>query len=142
MEDCKLVGELTSLQGRRKLPCAAYLSSMEFCFILKSKQIKISALCLIGAEIVPSCKTDFDLHSYNPDTFRFQLERFRCQSFDLASSWVLEIEKVAYPEDIRLNYAVLLNPISGGKTGSKLYYKHLLPKLKVSPSSHSLFGKG
>lgn len=141
MEDCRVFGELTSLDGRRRTQCAAYLNSTEMCWVLKSYQHKISALCLLGAEIVPNRKTDFDVHSYNPTLCKFEFHSFRCESYDKASNWVMEIEALAFPEATPRNIAILLNPISGSKSGMKIFNKLMLPKLKLTPTSHSLFGE-
>mmetsp|Transcript_20102 Transcript_20102/g.37343 ORF Transcript_20102/g.37343 Transcript_20102/m.37343 type:complete len:429 (-) Transcript_20102:1687-2973(-) len=132
-------GELEFVKSKKLKTCAVYLSREEFYWIIRGVSRTIQALCLIGAEIVPGSEPDFRVHAFKPHKEKFAKYRFRCSSFLDCSQWVIAIEAAAYPEAAQRNFAVLLNPISGEKKGRKYYYKKLLPRLLLSPTSHSLF---
>jgi hypothetical protein len=139
----RLVSELTSLKGKTLSVCAVYLTSLELSWVSNPKQYRISAVHLVGAEIVPTQQTDFKVYAYSPRKLKFTTYHFRCSSYHDSSMWVMAIERLAYPNypQVPRNFAVLLNPISGKKEGRRLYYKQLLPMLQVTPTSHALYGE-
>jgi hypothetical protein len=136
-----LTEELELVKGKTYTPCKVYLTLETLTWTLHRKQRVINTRHLIGAESNPRNEHEFTVHFYKPAKRKFRKHRFQCPSYGSCSRWVIRLDRIAYPDTEKRCFAVLLNPVSGKKKARQLYYKKLLPKLLLSPTSQALFGE-